>query len=66
MIRVLLTCLALASPSRAATVTVPGPLIIAPLDVTAITTANTPVVVLGPGCRRGVSCHQQRRGCLLQ
>jgi hypothetical protein len=52
MIRVLLTCLALlalASPSRAATVTVPGPLQIVPLDITAVTTANTPVTVLNPG-----------------
>lgn len=52
MIRVLLTCLALAalaSPSRAATVTVPGPLRIVPLDITSVATANTPVTVLSPG-----------------
>jgi hypothetical protein len=51
MIRILLclALLALASPSRAATVTVPGPLQIVPLDITAVTTANTPVTVLNPG-----------------
>ena len=52
MIRVLLTLLALmalASPSRAATVTVPGPLTIVPLDVSTITIASTPVTVLKPG-----------------
>lgn len=52
MIRVLLTCLALlvlGSPSHAATVTVPGPLQIVPLDIAVVTTANTPVTVLNPG-----------------
>jgi hypothetical protein len=37
------------APLRAATVTVPGPLTIVPLDVTSITTGGTAVTVLGPG-----------------
>jgi hypothetical protein len=53
MTRVLLTCLALAalgaSPSRAATVTVPGPLTIVPLDIAVVATANTAVQALNPG-----------------
>lgn len=54
MTRVLLTFLALAalaSPSRAATVTVPGPLQIVPLDVSTITTGGTAVTALAAGER---------------
>jgi hypothetical protein len=54
MIRLLLTCLALAAlapSSYAATVTVPGPLIINPLDVATVTTGGTAVTALGAGER---------------
>ena len=54
MIRVLLTCLALAAlaaPARAATVTVPGPLQIVPLDVSTVTTGGTAVTALAAGER---------------
>lgn len=54
MTRVLLTCLALlalAPPSRAATVVVPGTLTINPLDVATVTTGGTAVTALTAGHR---------------
>lgn len=53
MIRVLLTLalLALAAPSRAATVTVPGSLTINPLDVSTVTTGGTAVTAIAAGHR---------------
>jgi hypothetical protein len=54
MIRVLLPCLALvalASPSHAATVTVPGVVQIIPLDVASVTTGATAVTALTAGHR---------------
>jgi hypothetical protein len=54
MIRVLLMCLALlalAAPSRSATVTVPGTLQIVPLDIAVVTTGGTAVVALAAGHR---------------
>lgn len=54
MIRVLLACLSLAllaSPSRAATMTVPGTVIIVTLDVKTVTTGGTAVTALAAGNR---------------
>lgn len=55
MNRVLLTCLALAlaSPSYAATVTVPGAQTIVPLDVATVTTGGTAVTAIAAGHRSG-------------
>jgi hypothetical protein len=46
-----LALLALAMPSRAATVTVPGTLQIVPLDISIVTTGGTAVQALAPGPR---------------
>ena len=54
MIRLLLACLALlalASPSRAATVTTPGSVTINPLDVSIVTTGGTAVTAIAAGHR---------------
>lgn len=52
MTRVFLACvalLALTAPSRAATVTVPGSLLVVPLDVATVTTGGTAVTALTSG-----------------
>lgn len=54
MIRVLLPCLALlalGTPARAATPTVPGTLTIVPLDISTVTTGGTAVTALNAGHR---------------
>lgn len=54
MTRVLFLCLALlalAPPSRAATVTVPGSLTVVPLDAATVTTGGTAVTALNAGHR---------------
>jgi hypothetical protein len=60
MIRIILTCLALvaswfllaqAVPATAATVTVPGPVVIVPLDVASVTTGGVAVTALNAGNR---------------
>lgn len=54
MIRALLLCLpllALAFPARAATLVVPGPVTIVPLDISTVTTGSTPVNAIASGNR---------------
>jgi hypothetical protein len=60
MIRIILTCLALVAswvllahvvPARAATVTVPGVVVIVPLDIATVTTGGVAVTALAAGNR---------------
>lgn len=65
MLRLMFVLLLITAPAMAATVTVPGPLIVVPLDIATVTTGGTAVTAINAGNRVAGGYLQNPKGATI-